>query len=97
MPNFNPKDIDELEIIDTNEFKYVRQISGKNRCLFQLKRLNSVQEYINWALQSKEGMVLGKFLVPEFCQEIVFTIQDLPQLLPKYSWKLPDYTYQTLI
>ena len=36
--DFDSKDIDEVEIIETNEFKYMRQISGMGKCLFQLKK-----------------------------------------------------------
>jgi hypothetical protein len=45
-----------------------------------MKRHSSKEDYINWALQSKIGMVIGKFLVPEFCTEIGFTIEDLSKL-----------------
>ena len=78
--DFNGKDIDELELIDTAEFSQVRQITGQGRCLFQLKRHTRTQAYIDWAVKSKIGMVVGKFLVPEFCREIGFTINDLPKL-----------------
>ena len=78
--DFVSKDIDELEILDTNEFKQVRQITGQGKCLFQLKRQESKQDYITWALKSKIGMVLGKFLIPEFNKQIGFTIEDLPKV-----------------
>ena len=78
--DFNSKDIDEIEIIETNDFKYIRQLTGKGRCLFQLKKLNNVNDYIEYALQSNIGMVIGKFLIPEFCEAIGFTINDLPKL-----------------
>lgn len=78
--DFQSKDMDELEIIETSEFKHMRQLTGKGRCLFQLKRYSSKEEYIDWALQSPLGMVVGKFLIPEFCQEIGFTIEDLLRL-----------------
>lgn len=78
--DFKSKDIDELQIVETDEFKQIRQITGKGKCLFQMKKHNSKEEYINWALKSELGMVIGKFLVPEFCNEIGFTIQDLPKL-----------------
>lgn len=79
-PDFKSKDIDELQIIDTNEFSQMRQITGRGRCLFQMKRHSSKEDYIEWANKSQLGMVIGKFLVPEFCQQIGFTIQDLPRL-----------------
>lgn len=78
--DFNSKDIDEIEIIETNDFKYIRQLTGKGRCLFQLKKLNNVNDYIEYALQSNVGMVIGKFLIPEFCEAIGFTINDLPKV-----------------
>lgn len=94
---FNSKDIDELQIIETTEFAQMRQITGQGKCLFQMKRHKSKEEYIDWALQSQLGMVVGKFLVPEFCLEIGFTIKDLPQLKPLID-KLDDkHKYEEII
>lgn len=78
--DFNSKDIDEIQIIETNEFQHMRQITGQGRCLFQLKKYSSKEEYIDYALQSQLGMVIGKFLIPEFCEVIGFTVEDLPRL-----------------
>ena len=78
--DFKSKDIDELEIIETSEFSQMRQITGQGRCLFQLKRHTTKEAYIDWAVQAKLGMVIGKFLVPEFCAAIGFTVKDLPKL-----------------
>lgn len=78
--DFKGKDLDRIEIIETNEFKQMRQITGRGKCLFQMKKHTTKDEYINWAIESKIGMVIGKFLVPEFCAEIGFTIEDLPKL-----------------
>ena len=79
-PDFKSKDVDKLESINTNEFKQMRQITGQGTCLFQLKRQESTEDYIAWAVKSKLGMVIGKFLIPEFCNEIGFTIKDLPKV-----------------
>ena len=79
-PDFNGKDIDEIQLVDTTEFAQMRQITGRGRCLFQMKRHTTTQEYIDWAVKSKVGMVVGKFLVPEFCKAIGFTIADLPKV-----------------
>lgn len=79
-PDFYAKDIDELEFVKTNEFSQMRQITGQGRCLFQMQRHKNKQQYIIWALHSKLGMVVGKFLIPEFCNEIGFTVEDLPKL-----------------
>lgn len=95
--DFKSKDIDEIQIIETDEFKQIRQISGQGKCLFQLKKHNSKDEYIDWALKSSIGMVLGKFLIPEFCAEIGFTVEDLRQLAPLVE-KLDDkHKYEAII
>ena len=96
-PDFQSKDIDELEIVDTGDFKYLRQLSGMGRCLFQLKRQPSTEEYITFALKSSVGMVVGKFLVPEICQALGFTIKDLPKLQPLIE-RLDNYhKYEEII
>lgn len=95
--DFVSKDIDEVEIIETDEFKQARQITGKGRCLFSLRKHSSKKEYIQWALQSSVGMVIGKFLVPEFCEQIGFTIEDLLILQPLVD-KLDDkHQYEKII
>lgn len=78
--DFHSKDIDQLAFVDTNEFNHMRQVTGQGKCLFQMKRHSSKEAYIEWALKSQLGMVVGKFLVPEFCAAIGFTIEDLPQM-----------------
>lgn len=78
--DFKSKDVDEIQIIETTEFAQMRQLTGQGKCLFQMKKHNSKEDYINWAVQSGIGMVIGKFLVPEFCAEIGFTIEDLPKI-----------------
>ena len=96
-PDFNSKDIDEIEIIETNEFQHVRQITGRGKCLFQLKRCPSLEGYLDWALQSQIGMVVGKFLIPEFNEAIGFTIEDLPRVKPLID-KLDDkHKYEEII
>jgi hypothetical protein len=47
-----------------------------------LRRHDTAQEYIDWALKSKVGMVIGKFLIPEFVAQIGMSIDDLKQLAP---------------
>jgi hypothetical protein len=42
-------------------------------------------------------MVIGKFLIPEFCEAIGFTISDLPKLTPLLE-KLDDkHKYEEII
>ena len=95
--DFNSKDVDEIEIIETKDFSHVRQITGRGRCLFQLKKQASKDSYIDWALKSNLGMVVGKFLVPEFCNEIGFTIEDLPKLAPLINKLDNKHKYEKII
>lgn len=78
--DFAGKDIDEIQLVDTTEFAQMRQITGRGKCLFQMKRHKNKDDYINWAVKSNIGMVIGKFLVPEFCAEIGFSVDDLLKL-----------------
>ena len=95
--DFKSKDIDELRIVETNDFSQIRQITGQGKCLFLMKRHPAKEDYINWALKSNVGMVVGKFLVPEFCAEIGFTINDLPRVAPLLD-KLDDkHKYEKII
>lgn len=95
--DFIPHDVDKLEIIETNEFKDIRYIRGKGRCYFQLKKQQTKEDYINYALESNLGMVVGKFLVPEFCQEIGFTVNDLPRLKPLIDILDEKHKYEEII
>ena len=95
--DFESKDIDELRIVETNEFSQIRQITGQGRCLFLMKKHSSKEEYIDWALKSNVGMVIGKFLVPEFCAEIGFTIEDLPRVAPLLSRLDGKHKYEKII
>lgn len=94
---FEGRDLDELEIIETDNFRHCRQISGQRRCLFQFKKYDSKEVYIKYALRSKTGMVLGKFLVPEFCNAIGFTIEDLPRLEPLLAKLDEKHKYEEII
>jgi hypothetical protein len=96
-PDFKSKDIDEIEIIETNEFKQMRQITGCGKCLFQLKKHETVQEYIDWALECQLGMVVGKFLVPEFNAAIGLSMADLKQLSPLIERLDDKHQYEAII
>ena len=94
--DFKSKDIDEIELIETNQFT-IRQLTGQGKCYFQLKKLNNTEEYINHALQSNLGMVVGKFLIPEFNALINFTIEDLPKLKPLIDILDNKHQYEAII
>lgn len=95
--NFASRDIDELEIIETTNFRYMRQLSGMGRCLFQLNKQPSKEGYIDFALRNNSGMVVGKFLVPEFCEAIGFTIEDLPRMRPLIDKLDENHKYEEII
>ena len=96
-PDFVSKDVDEIEVIETNEFKHKRHILGQNRCLFLLKRQASVDDYIKLDKKGQLGMVAGKYLIPEFCQEIGFTIDDLPKIKPMIDRLDIKHHYEKII
>ena len=96
-PDFKSKDIDELEFVDEGDFKYIRQLSGRGRCLFQVKRQSSARAHINFALQMPLGMVLGKFLIPEICQAIGLKIEDLNKLSPLVERLDEKHKYEEII
>lgn len=80
IKGFTSKDVDILELIDKPiGFKTFRQIKFPNKCVFQWKRM-SPQEFINETIKNNVPMEIGKFLVPEFNNEIGFTIEHLRQL-----------------
>ena len=95
--DFKGKDIDEIQIIETDEFSQVRQITGQGRCLFQMKKHESKEDYIEWALKSNIGMVIGKFLVPEFCSLIGFAVDDLSRLEPLLDRLDDKHKYEKII
>lgn len=95
--DFVAGDIDEISIIETNEFKQMKQITGKKGCLFVMRKHDSKEDYIDWALQSQVGMVVGKFLVPEFCEQIGFTVEDLPRLQPLIDKLDEKHLYEKVI
>ena len=96
-PDFQSKDIDEIEIVETNDFSYMRQITGRGRCLFLMRKQPSKEHYIDYALKSNVGMVVGKFLIPELCAEIGFGIEDLPRLRPLIDKLDYKHAYEKII
>lgn len=90
MDGFHPHDVDTLIIDDVpSGYVNVRQLHVDGMCEFRWRRMTK-EEYIGYALSGKgPGMQIGKFLVPEFADEIGMTIEDLKKLRPLIS-KLDD-------
>ena len=95
-PDFEVKDIDKIDIIDTNEFKEKRVIRGQGKDYFYLKR-KPKEELIQDALKSSLPMVVGKFLIPEFNRKIGFTINDLSRLQPLIDTLDEKHMYEKII
>lgn len=80
IPEFKSKDVDLIELINSpKDFKYVSHIHFKNKCIFKWRKMNPKQ-FIEITLKRNFPMEIGKFLIPEFCQQIGFTIEHLKQL-----------------
>jgi hypothetical protein len=82
IEGFVSKDIDHIELVDNpKDFKNCWQMTGRGRCLFKWRRMPP-DEFIAVSLEYKLPMAIGKFLVPEFNNEIGFTINHLKKLQP---------------
>lgn len=82
IEGFQPKDTDYV-ILDEKPFGYdfVRQTTSRKGCLFEWRRM-SPEQFVEYSLSRGPAMQIGKFLVPEFVQEIGFTIEHLKKLKP---------------
>lgn len=95
--DFEPHDADELEFVDNEEIKEMCQIIGQGRCHFLMRRRATTQEYIDYALSCNLGMVIGKFLVPEFAATIGLSVADLSQLSPLLKKLDEKHLYEKII
>lgn len=95
--DFIPHDLDEIQLVYSDEGFKVRHFMGQNRCLFQVNKQQNVDDYINDALKTDTGMVVGKFLVPEFNKLINFTIADLPKVQPLIDILDEKHQYEKII
>jgi hypothetical protein len=97
IEGFKSKDEDWLEIADNPiDFKISYQLTGKGKCHFKWKRM-SPEEFIRHTLKRNFPMEIGKFLIPQFNDEIGFTIDHLKQL-ENLSNELDDkHKYEKII
>ena len=94
--DFKGKDLDELELVVTTDFQFLRQLTGRGKCLFQLNQQPATEDYINYAL-ADVPMAVGKFLVPEVCEALNFGIEDLPKMKPLIDKLDPKHQYEQII
>ncbi len=95
-PDFKSHDFDFVEVLTTNEFLKKRVIRGQGKDIIQLRR-KPKRELIEDALNEPLPMVVGKFLIPEFCAEIGFTIEDLPKIKPLLDKIDEKHSYELII
>ena len=98
-PDFQPSDIDEVEFEDEPKlFKNFMQFRKKDntRCLFIWRKM-SADEFVEYTLNSKLPMELGKFLVPEVAEYLGFTIEHLKKLEPVVDRLDDKHKYEKII
>ena len=99
MPDFQSKDRDILVYTDTpNGFTNYRQSSMSGRCTIEWAAKPKA-DFIEYALRDKaEGLEFGKFLVPEFAEELGLTIDDLKRLYTHFEGRIDKkHGYQRAI
>lgn len=92
-------DIDEVEFEEEPRlYKNVLQFRKKNgkRCLFKWRKM-SPDEFVEYTLNSKLPMEIGKFLVPEVAEFIGFTIEHLKSLAPVVDRLDEKHQYEKVI
>ena len=97
LPGFNPKDLDELNIMDEFPLKgnSLHGHFGEKDVFFF--RDMSKDEFIADTLEGELLMRAGKFLVPEFAKDLGMTIEDLKKLEPCFTSMDKNHTYEKVI
>lgn len=95
-PNFSSHDLNYIEIIYSEDFRYKRTIRGQGKDIFQINSKN-IDTLLDFELTSTLPLVVGKYLVPEFCKVIGFTISDLPKLKPLIDSLDKKHEYEKII
>ncbi len=94
--DYRSHDFDTIELQDNPAYERVMIIRGQGKDMFFFRR-KPKEQLIADALNSELPMVVGKFLIPEFNQEIGFTIEDLPKIKSLID-KLDDkHKYEEII
>lgn len=97
--DFNPSDIDYVEFEEHPKlYKNVMQFRKKDKslCLFKWRKM-SIDEFIEYTLNSKLPMEIGKFLVPEIAEYLGFTLNDLEKLRPVIEKLDNKHKYEKII
>lgn len=97
FPGYQPKDRDELIIMDDWLFptNSMRMVDG-DKDIFLYRRMSKSQ-FIDDALTSGVPMRVGKFLVPDFAFYLGMTLNDLKRLQPLIDEIDEKHTYERII
>lgn len=97
FPDFESKDKDVVLVMDHlvgDKVCLNAKIKGSD--LFLYKQMPK-QEWIKTTVESGVPMKAGKFLVPEFCKYIGFTVEDLDKLEEMFYSIDDKHKYETII
>lgn len=98
LEGYNPKDIDELNIMDEFPFRtnimHMKWFDGKD--VFLCRNMDK-DGFIEDTIKCDTPMRAGKLLVPEFAEYLGLTIDDLKRIEPVIN-KIDDkHTYEKII
>ena len=98
MPGYSPKDIDELNIVDTFPFEgnsiHVKNLHGKDVFFF---RDMDKEGFMQDTRKSGLSMVVGKFIVPEFANYLGLTIDELKGMSDLFDNLDEKHSYEKII
>lgn len=92
-------DIDEVEFEEQPKlYRNVMQFRAhdKSRCLFRWRKMTP-DEFVEYTLHSKLPMEVGKFLIPEVCDYLGFTLDHLKKLEPVIRRLDARHSYEKII
>ena len=98
-PDFIPSDIDEIEFEENPKlYKNFMQFrkNDRSRCLFKWRKM-PIDEFIEYTLNSRLPMEIGKFLVPEIAEYLGCTIDHLKRLKPVIERIDEKHLYEKII
>lgn len=74
----------------------INRARNKGRCLFKWRKM-SADEFVEYTLNSKLPMEIGKFLIPEIVEYLGFTIDHLERLRPVVERLDRKHLYEKVI
>lgn len=97
--DFAPNDIDEVEFEEHPKiYRNVLQFRKKDgkRCLYRWRKM-SADEFVEYTLNSKLPMEIGKFLIPEVNDYLGITLDHLKMLAPVVDRLDSKHQYERII